>query len=164
MENNVPSDDEILYARIEEQLQAAAEDTDAAFRKSENLKEEMGYTQSGKARTRKEIISGYLLQEWTWITSLQEKYDNDEDIPAPEHCEHVDPLNPTIWVGFVKNPNYIYCMDCALQQSLKDEEDPSYPHTCHRCAVEAEDFYEFSMPIVNIQMIGIICKDCLDKV
>jgi hypothetical protein len=164
MENN-NQDQSIMEAHTKEMLEAAAEQTqNIATMANRVMTENFDYENVNKARTRAEIVSGYLLEEWTWLSSLESKIEAEEDIPAPDHCEHVDPTNPTVWIALLAKPNTLLCMDCAMDAATKDIE--SGQELCDRCHVPNPDaeFYDFMMPIVNIQMMGSICKGCLDKV
>jgi len=162
MENN---DDDIRFAHFQEQLEAASYTASGTHHATMHMLEENhDYSRVEKNRSRLELVKGYLLEEWTWLNTLQEKIDNDEEIPAPEHCEHIDPMHPTVWVGLLAKPNSLLCMECALETATKDVQ--SGQELCDRCheTNASGEFYEFMMPLVNIQLIGSICKSCLDKV
>jgi hypothetical protein len=155
----------IKEARFNEQIEAASEHARSVHTNFiETVTENFDYDPVDKNRSRRSLITGYLLEEWTWLTDLEARVAADEDIPAPKHCEHIDPMNPTVWVGMLAQPNTLYCMDCALEQASTDVE--SGEELCDRCHTtnESGEFYEFVMPIVNIQFMGSICKSCLDKV
>lgn len=163
MENN--QNEEIKMAHIKEQLEGAAETAHmAAAATNRIMTESLDYSNVEKSRTRQQIVSGYLFEEWTWLTSLEQKIEDDEDIPAPDHCEHIDPENPTVWIAMLATPNKLFCMNCALDAATEDVE--SGKELCDRCHTPnpSGEFYDFMMPIVNIQMMGAICKGCLDKV
>lgn len=163
MENN-NQNQSIVEAHTQEMLEAAAEQArEAATMANLVMTESLDYESVNKSRTRSQIVSGYLLEEWTWLTSLQSKIEADEEIPAPDHCEHIDPTNPTVWVALLSKPNTLFCMDCALEYAEADI--ASGKELCDRChQSNYGEFYDFVMPIVNIQMMGAICKSCLDKV
>jgi hypothetical protein len=154
----------IREARAAEHLEAAGEHASEVHQNLVHVLEDLEYSKVNKSRSRSELVQGYLLEEWTWLTTLEEKVLAEEDVPAPEHCEHIDPMNPTIWIGMLAQPNTLYCMDCALEKANKDIE--SGQELCDRCheTNESGEFYEFVMPIVNIQFMGSICKSCIDKV
>jgi hypothetical protein len=162
MEDN--QNDSIREAHFKEQIEAAAMQASVVHTSTMDAMDGLGYETVDKSRTKSEILKSYLLEEWTWLTSLEKKIENDEDVPAPEHCEHIDPMNPTIWVGMLAKPNTLLCMECAMDAGTKDVE--SGKELCDRCRLPnlSGEFYEFVMPIVNIQLMGSICKDCLDKV
>ncbi len=164
MENN-EQDMRIAEAHTKEMLEAAAEQTQSiAADAGRIMTETLDYSYVQKPRDRKEIVSGYLLEEWTWLTTLESKIAAEEDIIAPEHCDHIDPTNPTVWIALLAKPNTLLCMDCAMDVATKDvESGQELCDRCHQPNIDAE-FYEFMMPIVNIQMMGSICKGCLDKV
>lgn len=159
--------DEILQARMKEHLEAAATQNQQVYDASRYIMDNiMDIEPIDKKRTRKEILGGYLLEEWTWLNDIATSVEAGEDgvVPAPEHCEHVDPLNPTIWVALISTPNKLFCMECA---GVAVEEDvQSGRELCDRCHETnwSGEFFEFAMPIVNIQVMGSICKGCLDKV
>ena len=155
----------IKEARFKEQMEAASEQAAGVQYNLMNvLTDSLQYSNVNKNRSRIELVKGYLLQEWTWLTTLEDKVSAGEDVPAPKHCEHIDPLNPTVWVGMLAQPNTLYCMDCAIEEGNKDV--ASGNELCDRChkTNSSGEFYEFVMPIVNIQFMGSICKSCLDKV
>jgi hypothetical protein len=158
-------DDAIRIAHFEEQMEAAGNQASKIHSETiDTLLGSLDYAEVDKSRTKQEVVKGYLLEEWTWLTTLQEKFDNDEEIPAPKRCEHIDPMNPTVWIGLLAKPNTLFCMDCAVEHGHADVE--SGLELCDRCHTtnESGEFYEFVMPIVNIQLMGSICKSCLDKV
>lgn len=158
-------DDAIRQAHFHEQLEAAGSQASVLHSETmDALMNSLDYAEVDKNRTKKEVVEGYLMQEWTWLTSLEKKIENDEDVPAPKHCGHIDPMNPTVWVGMLATPNTLFCMECALERGQEDVE--SGLELCDRCHTtnESGEFYEFVMPIVNIQLMGSICKSCLDKV
>jgi len=155
----------IKEARFNEQIEAAGEHAAKVHHDLMNVfQEQFDYAKVDKNRSRASLVKGYLLEEWTWLTTLEDKVSAGEDVPAPKHCEHVDPMNPTVWVGMLAQPNMLYCMDCALEEGSKDV--ASGNELCDRCHItnESGEFYEFVMPVVNIQFMGSICKSCLDKV
>jgi hypothetical protein len=162
MENN--QDNAIREAHFKEQMEAASDVANTSHSQLMDVLEDLEYESVNKVRTKADLVNGYLLEEWTWLTNLQEKYDNEEDIPAPKHCIHVDPMNPTVWVGRLAQPNVLLCMDCALEEGQKDV--ATGLELCDRCHTtnESGEFYEFVMPIVNIQMMGSICESCMSKV
>jgi hypothetical protein len=155
----------IREARTTEQLEAAGEHAREVHHNLMNvLTDSLDYSKVEKGRNRSEIVKGYLLEEWTWLTTLEDKVLAEEDVPAPDHCDHVDPANPTIWVGMLAQPNTLYCMECAMTKANEDISTGN--ELCDRCHLPnpSGEFYEFVMPIVNIQFMGSICKGCLDKV
>jgi hypothetical protein len=155
----------IREARATEQLEAAGEHAKEVHHNLMNvLTDNLDYSRVDKSQSRADIVKGYLLEEWTWLTTLEEKVAAGEDVPAPDRCDHIDPMNPTIWIGMLAQPNTLYCMECAVEQGSKDVS--SGEELCDRCHTtnESGEFYEFVMPIVNIQFMGSICKSCLDKV
>jgi glycerophosphoryl diester phosphodiesterase len=162
MENN--EDQNIALAHAEEMIEAAAEQAKhIAATASRVMIDTFDYHHVDKNRTRSEIVSGYLLKEWTWLNTLESKIEAEEDIPAPEHCDHIDPKNPTVWIALLSKPNTLFCMECALEYANADI--ATGKELCDRCHETNDgEFYDFMMPIVNIQMMGAICKGCLDKV
>jgi hypothetical protein len=155
----------IKEARANEQIEAAGAHAAEVHHNLMNaLEDHFEYEKVKKDRSRAEIVKGYLLEEWTWLTTLEDKVNAEEDVPAPDHCAHIDPLNPTVWIGMLAQPNTLYCMECAMDQANKDVSTGQ--ELCDRCHTtnESGEFYEFVMPIVNIQFMGSICKSCLDKV
>ena len=162
MEDN--QNNSIREAHFKEQIEAAAMQASVIHTSTMDALETMEYEAVDKKRTKAEILKSYLLEEWTWLTGLQDKIENNEDVHAPKHCEHIDPMNPTVWVGMLAKPNTLLCMDCALDAGTEDV--ASGQELCDRCHLPnpSGEFYEFVMPVVNIQLMGAICKDCLDKV
>lgn len=163
MENN--QDDAIRMAHVREHLEAAAENAyKAAEAANRIMTESLDYSNVEKSRTKQQIVSGYLFEEWTWLTSLESNIEYEDEFMAPDHCDHIDPQNPTVWVAMLATPNKLFCMECALDAATEDVE--SGKELCDRCHQPnpSGEFYDFMMPIVNIQMMGAICKGCLDKV
>ena len=155
----------IQEAHFTEQIEAAGEHARGVHHNLMNvLTDSLDYSKVDLNRSRTNLIKGYLLKEWTWLTTLEEKVAAGEEVPAPDRCSHIDPMNPTIWIGMLAQPNTLYCMECAVEQGTKDVS--SGEELCDRCHTtnESGEFYEFVMPIVNIQFMGSICKSCLDKV
>jgi len=155
----------IKEAHFTEQIEAAGEHARGVHHNLMNvLTDSLDYSKVDMDHSRTNLIKGYLLEEWTWLTTLEEKVAAGEEVPAPDRCSHIDPMNPTIWIGMLAQPNTLYCMECAVEQGNKDVS--SGEELCDRCHTtnESGEFYEFVMPIVNIQFMGSICKSCLDKV
>lgn len=163
MENN-EQNQSILEARITEQLEAAgAHAAEVHHDLMNTLEYNFDYSKVEKNKSRLELVKGYLLEEWTWLTTLEDKV-TAGDVSAPDHCDHIDPINPTIWIGMLAKPNTLYCMSCAIDQASADI--GTGQELCDRChkTNESGEFYEFVMPVSNIQFMGSICKGCLDKV
>jgi hypothetical protein len=164
---NDNNDEEILRSRMQEQLEAAAAHNQYVYDASRQVLDDMpDFKSVDKPKTKKELLTGYLLKEWTWLNTLVTSFEAGEDgvVPAPDHCEHVDPVNPTIWIARLATPNRLVCMECALEASKEDVGTGlELCDRCHKTNLTGE-FFEFNMPVVNIQVLGTICKDCFDKV
>jgi len=110
----------------------------------------------------RKIIDGYLLEKWTWFSSLESLKIGDDFTP-PETCSHVDPLRPAPWMGLLNYPNKFWCMQCASDRVMLDEEKDA--HVCDRCLRDnVHKFYDFILPIGNVQIVGSICGICVEKV
>lgn len=105
-----------------------------------------------------DLINGYLMSEWTWFKAIANDVEKDDSL-VPDTCEHVDPLHPAIWVALLNHPNKFWCFDCAQEESDKEETKDA----CDRCSAYTAKFYDFAIALGNIQLIGSICKSCVDK-
>jgi hypothetical protein len=111
----------------------------------------------------RKMVGGYLLEKWTWFTGLGDAGIGSDSFTPPETCSHVDPLRPAPWMGLLNYPNKFWCMKCASDRVLLDEEKDA--HVCDRCLRDnVHKFYDFILPLGNVQIVGSICGICVEKV
>lgn len=159
--NDENLNESIHMAHLKDQLEAAAEQAgDVSNSVNNYMMREMGREAAAGITSYEKLIQGYLMEKWTWFHPLLPG--SGLEPFAPHHCDHVDPNHPGIWYGLMNIPNWFWCQECA-GEVIKTNEDRD-AHVCDRCSdPNTHQFYDFSVPLGNILMIGSICKSCVDK-
>ena len=158
----INQEDPTFKAHFNDQFEAAAAETwEVTTLMNSILTNDEGRKVKTTA-TLNELIGGYLLEKWTWFTNLEDVKNGKMPHTPPEICSHIDPLHPAAWYGLLNYPNKFWCLDCATQRVFLDAEHDA--HVCDRCLNDnVHKFYDFGIPLGNIQLIGSVCGMCVEK-
>lgn len=161
MSENIDFDSPAFRTHFMDQFEAAM---DHSTEMSKALIDSMAKNEGRKVErtlAMKKAVSGYLLEKWTWFSSIGNMVEEDLFTP-PDTCSHIDPLRPAPWMGLLNYPNKFWCLPCASNQVLLDEEKDA--HVCDRCLRDnVHKFYDFVLPIGNVQIVGSVCGVCVEK-
>jgi len=159
----INQEDPTFKAHFQDQLEAAYEQTwETTQLLNKHLIEDLGKTIKTSVYL-DTVINGYILEKWTWFSTLDAVKKGEIPFTPPETCSHIDPLHPAAWMGLLNYPNKFWCMQCASDRVLLDQEKDA--HVCDRCLNDnTHKFYDFALPVGNIQIIGSICGMCVAKV
>lgn len=152
--------DDIRAAYIRERLEAASEDAaklvkDVVTHSSLSGNEDEAFYEVSALQV--PFLDTYLGK--TKLGGLFEGEDRDEEYSAVQACDHVSFDHPSVMFVPLANTKFFACSECVT--FFQNEWYEEHSDDCDACGESADVFYEVSMPLGPLVIVGNICKTCL---
>lgn len=151
------SDDEIRKAYFRERVEAASADASKFIKLIAQ-----GHDFDDGAVHEKSPFEIAFADTFFGKTKLIDLLDgNSRNSEAFKACSHISLAHPSVMFVPLCTPTILACAMCVLE--YQNDWNSQHPSDCDSCYEYADGFYEISIPVGPLIIVGNVCEDCIES-